>query len=145
MSALAVKLGEYLAATHGRSFDWAAANCCHFAADWVAQATGVDPMASLPATYNASAALRLLRSLGGDMVAAWSRQLGREPVPPAFAQVGDVVLVAMPADACAEPCAGVSMGICMGATAVIITAEGHHAYLPMSAATAAWRLQGAAC
>ncbi len=144
-SARAVKLGQYLASTSGRSFDWAAANCCHFAAGWVALATGRHPMAGLEPTTTAAAALRLLRRLGGDMAAAWSRQLGRQPVPPSFAQVGDVVLLPMPAEACAEPCAGAAMGICMGATAVIITAEGHHAYLPMSHATAAWRIEGAAC
>lgn len=141
---IAVLLGEYLAVAQGRRFNWADANCCHFAAAWVEVATGRNPMHGLPRTDNARQALRLVQALGGDLVAAWTHRLGWQPVAPALAQVGDLVLLPMPADMSIEPCTGTAMGICAGMCAVVATSDGCHAYLPMGSATAAWRLQGGA-
>lgn len=142
MSSTAARLGDYLAATRGAAFDWAGWNCCHFAARWVQFATGRNPMAGLPRTANGRAALRLVQQLGGSVAAAWTRQLGREAIPAAMAQVGDVVLIPAPiVPGETEVRTGEVVGICAGLSAIVCTAEGHHAHVPMSAATAAWRLQ----
>lgn len=134
-------LADYLAATRGAHFDWAGWNCCHFAARWVQFATGRNPMAGLPRTPNGRAALRLVQQLGGSVAAAWTRQLGREPIPAAMAQVGDVVLIPAPVlPGETEARTGEVVGICAGMSAIVCTAEGHHAYVPMTAAVVAWRL-----
>lgn len=121
-------------------FSWRDANCCHWAAAWVRQATGHDPMAGLAATPDARAALRLLAGLGGSLRAAWSRQLGREPVAPQLAQLGDVVLVEL-AEGLRQPGApGALMGICVGRQVAVADASGAVRMLPLAAADAAWRL-----
>ena len=137
----AAQLADYLLAARGAPFSWAAANCCHFAAGWVLFATGRSPMAGLPATPTAREALRLVQQLGGSLRAAWSRQLGAEPIPAAMAQVGDVVLIPAPiVPGETELRTGELVGICAGMSAIVATAEGHHAHVPMSMAAAAWRL-----
>jgi hypothetical protein len=127
---------EWLSHRAAAPFDWASANCCHFAAAWVAHAEQADPMAGLPATATATAAQRLVKRLGG-MMAAWTRQLGRDPIPPLMAQVGDVVLVPQEA----EQGVGAVMAVCNGAVWMAPDAHGAMIFGPMSAATAAWRVE----
>lgn len=141
---LAEQLGDFLAESLGQPFTWATSNCCHFAAQWVERATGSSPMAGLPATTSALDAMRLVRELGGTLEAAWTRQLGREPIAPAFAQLGDVVLLPLVLEEEAERPTGQAVGVCVGAQAVVMTSDGFHSYLPMSSAVAAWRLKAAA-
>ncbi|WP_349743934.1 DUF6950 family protein [Roseateles cavernae] len=134
------RLTDYLAQPPA-PFAWAAANCCHWAAAWVAQATGTDPMAGLPETATAAAARRLVKRLGGSLRAAWSKQLGREPIAPLLAQLGDIVLVQLPPEQQLEEGVGELVGICAGALIAVATAQGHVAYLPLSAGVCAWRLE----
>lgn len=129
---IAKHLGAYLAEASARPFDWGNANCCHLAAGWVAARTGVDPMAGLPDTPTERAARRLIATLGGTLADAWTRQLGREPIAPAMAQVGDVVLLELEG----RPV----VGICNGTTAVAALDAGGVAFVPMAHATHAWRL-----
>lgn len=141
---LAELLGEHLAHSQGLAFSWGQANCCHFAARWVERATGANPMQGLPATASAAAAVRLVRALGGTLQAAWTLQLRRQPVPAAMAQLGDVVLLPMPDDMRGRGpghATGQAVGVCVGSQAVVMTAEGFHAYLPMRMAVCAWPLR----
>jgi len=131
---VASRLSAYAAAHGPREFDWQAANCCHFAARWVAAETGVDPMVDLPAVASARAAQRLIRTLGGSLVAAWSRQLGREPISPLLAQTGDIVRV--PIDDNKDE----AIGICSGRTAMIVARDGGVVHVGLQFATHAWRL-----
>jgi hypothetical protein len=131
-------LTEYLVQAPA-PFSWRAANCCHFAARWVRFAAGLDPLADLPPTPTARAAKRLIAQLGGSLEAAWSHQLGRAPIAPLLAQLGDVVLVRL--EAAQSLGADALVGICAGTHIAVATAEGHVAYLPLSAGDAAWRLE----
>ena len=138
----AVLLTQFLAAHRAPAFSWATANCCHFAAAWVLHATGRDPMQGLASTPSARAALRLVRSLGGSLQAAWTRQLGRPPVPAAMAQVGDLVL--MPTHAqpwLGEVGTGALVGICVGPSVVVAGDLGGYLYAPLCGGTVAWRLR----
>lgn len=133
-------LAEYLQSRECEAFDWRHNNCCHFAAQWMALAAGVDPMAGLPETMTAADARRLVRKLGGSLGAAWTHALGRESIAPALAQIGDIVLV--PASSIAiDGGVGCAVGICAGRTLVVMDAAGalHHA--PMWEALSAWRLR----
>lgn len=132
------QLTAYLAQHQKRPFSWRAANCCHFAARWKAFATGRDPMAGLAATRSVREALRLVRALGGSMQAAWTRQLGREPIAPALAQLGDLMLLPT---AGTQPGTGCVMGICTGVDVLVLADDGVPTLVPASQAKAAWRLR----
>lgn len=124
-------LEAYLFHVGDQAFHWREWNCCSFVAGWVRQ-FGVDVMAGLPGTGTRHAAHRLIGQLGGSLQAAWTRQLGREPIESTLAQMGDVVLVEIDADQ--------AVGICCGRTAAVLTPADGVAHVPMSAATAAWRV-----
>lgn len=125
-------LDEYLIEVGGRPFDWAAWNCCHFVSEWVKLLTARDPMEGLPAMSSRLTAHRLIGQLGGNLGAAWDRQLGQPSMPATLAQVGDIVLVGHESVE--------AVGICAGRTAVVLTEQGV-AHLQMGAATAAWRVK----
>lgn len=121
-------------------FAWAGANCCHWPAGWVQAWTGLNPMAGLAPTPDARAALRLVQSLGGDLRAAWSRQLGAEPIAPLMARVGDIVLFELAEGLRAEGAPGACVGVCTGPRVAVAEASGRLIYLPLDRADAAWRL-----
>lgn len=128
-------LDAYLAAAAARPFSWSRHNCCHFAAHWVAQATGRNPMEGLPWTHSVTAARRLIVQLGGTLADAWTRRLGRHPIQPELAQVGDVVHVWLREHDCA------AVGICTGRHAALLLEDAGIVMLPMAHATHAWRLR----
>lgn len=133
---IAVELARYVAEREAAPFDWQSANCCHFAAGWVARATGADPMAGFPATPDAQAALQLIGE-HGDLRGLVSHALGRDPIPAAMAQTGDLLL--MPA----EGATGFAVGICSGIDAIVIDEAGAVTQQPAAGAMCAWRLYGA--
>jgi len=137
MTSLAIRLEAYVQQTSALgAFDWATRNCCQFAAAWVREVEGLDAMPLVP-TPDAKAAWRLIASYGG-LAEAITEQLGRAPVAPADAQVGDVVMVPLPA----EP-GRVSVGICNGRTSLLLGADGVIVPVPTVSATHAWRIDEA--
>lgn len=125
------QLAAYAASYAGTPFDWPLANCCHFAAGWVKQMAGRNPMDSLPVTRNAFGARRLILRLGGSLQSAWTRQMGSEPISPKMAHVGDIVLF--------DVDMGV-VGVCAGRTSIVALADGVIAHVPTLEAVAAWRV-----
>lgn len=139
------RLQVYLVDALARPFDWAVRNCCHLGARWVAEVEGRDPMAGLPATPDARSARVLLARLGG-LAAAWTRQLGRDPVAGSLARVGD--LVAMPMARLGGR--GDAVGICCGlsaalgeSVAVFIDEQAAAVFWPTAEATHCWPLRPA--
>ena len=111
-------------------FAWGSNDCAIFAADCVQAITGQDPApAGLRQHRTAKQACRAIARHGGlDAIATLA--LGA-PMPPALAQVGDVVLVrAAKRDA---------LAICNGATALAPSAIGLVA-VPMAEARLGWRV-----
>lgn len=137
---VAAALDRYLIESPIAAFDWASANCCHFASRWVLIVEGRDPMAamSLPATPSQFAARRLIVALGGSLEAAWTKCLGRPPIPPTLAQVGDVVLVPLPDE-------GAAVGICVGRDVLCVAPSGDRVAIGMQRALCAWRIGAASC
>jgi hypothetical protein len=91
-------LDEYLDAAMAKPFAWGRADCCTFAADWVAAATGLDPGRCVRGLYSsADEANALIAERGGltQLVAEEMDRLGfaRTRVPIS----GDVGLVIVPA------------------------------------------------
>jgi hypothetical protein len=120
-----------LRASERGPFDWAENNCCHFAMGWVAMVEGRDPMDDLEITPNKLAAWRLIHSFGG-LAETISQQMGRSPIHPAEAQLGDVVLYQLPD--------GYSVGICAGRTSMLIDETGASQHVPTLQCLHAWRV-----
>lgn len=127
-----VRLDAYAQRQRERgAFDWGTNNCCHFAAGWVRECEGLDAMPLL-LTPDRKAALRLIQSYGG-LAAAVSQQLGRAPIAPAHAAVGDVLLFKLPGGMPA-------LGLCNGRKAFLLTPEGSLGTAPTLEAARAWRI-----
>ena len=121
------RLDTYIADNMAVPFDWQTHNCTTFAAGWVREATG--RVLEVPATESAAVATRTVKQLGG-LLADACRQLG-EPLPGAYAQCGDVVLLQLP-DATA-------FGVCLGAVCAAQGPDGL-VMVPITETEAAWRV-----
>ena len=137
-------LCSYLDTTTRPPFDWQVNNCCHFAAGWWRLMTGVDALAGFAMPAGPAAARRLLHAPGASLLDLVGQRTHRAPVPPSFAQVGD--LVALPASALGggDTGTGVALGICCGRTAVLLAIDGATGHVPMTSALCAWPLRAAA-
>lgn len=135
MASLSKQLEDYASGASLRAFDWETANCCHFAAGWVSLMTGRDPMAGLRVTKTERGARRLIRELGGSLDAAWTKRLGRAPILPTLAQIGDIVLFPLGDGKYAT-------GICAGRFALCVDDAGKVVRAEMDHASHAWRLSG---
>lgn len=123
------RLNRVIEQARGRRFAWGAHDCVTFAADCVRAMTDDDPLELLRGAYEGAAgAARLLAGMGG-MQAAVGTRLG-QPVPPARARRGDVVLFESARH-------GQTLGVCVGA-ALVGPGEAGLLRLPMSQALLAW-------
>lgn len=95
-------------------FEWGANDCCTFAADCVQAMTGSDCAASLRGHSTAKQSYRALKTHGG-VIGIATAALG-QPMPAAFAQVGDVVL--------SKAGKRDMLAICNGTTALAPSASG---------------------
>lgn len=132
----AQRLAAYVSHARG-AFDWARNNCCHFAAGWVRAEEGLDAM-PLVLTPDAMATHRLIASYGG-LAEAVTEQLGRAPIAPAQALMGDLVMVPLP-----DNPARASVGICNGRTTLLLGPAGETLFVPTLQGTHAWRVEGQA-
>lgn len=140
MPSLPAALTAYLAAAALRPFCWRDHNCAHFVAGWVRQATGRDPLWGLqPAATPAGWRRQVLRA--GGLAALVTQQLRCEPVAPALAALGDVVL--LPADPALHPhdSAGGVLALCNGLYAMTLGDRGAVGFVAMDQALHAWRLR----
>jgi hypothetical protein len=94
-------------------------------------------MADLPETPTELAARRLIAELGGDLVSVWTRLLGQEPVAPALAQTGDLVVLPVPGSEGRRQ----TTGVCAGTSAWCLAEDGSLALAAASSAVAAWRIR----
>ena len=130
--ALAAYLGSGTSA-----FDWQAANCAHLCGAYIEQIEGRDPLAGFEMPASQTQARRLLaKAKLADLVSA---QLGRAPIPPAFAQIGDLMLLPL---SDSDPLA-LALGLCAGDAAAARTDErGAISFVPAASAICAWRIGG---
>jgi hypothetical protein len=128
-------MGERLAtflAQPPQAFDWAGASCAHWAAAWVAHATGVT--ATLPPFDDVRGALRAI-DIAGGIGPAIDRALGVPAQRWAMAQIGDLML--FPSEGAGV---GWALGICNGQVAAVRDDAGAVLFLPCSQAVASWSL-----
>jgi hypothetical protein len=125
------RLTEYVDAHRMTPFGWGSHDCVLFAAGWVLEATGVDPIGDIRDQWaDERSALRLIKSLGGLRFAVDER-LGN-PISTALAWRGDLILH--------EITERPGLGICLGAEFAAPTEDGGLSFVPMSAARMAWRV-----
>jgi len=140
------QLAQFLANYPVRPFAWGTHTCVHFAAAWVQACEGVNPLPALDPGMTQCQALRELLRHGPNLAAAVSARLGRQPLAPALAWVGDLVLSPAPLCGQGEAVVGVgqALGLCCGRTAVHLDEHGAAVHLPMSEALQVWRVGGMA-
>jgi|GEM_PF-234222 len=89
------KLRAFLEAQADKPFDWGTHNCSFFAADWVKECCGVDPLGRFRAECtDKKSALKILARKGG-VGGLWARLCNKYQWPQVhryFAQRGDLVL-----------------------------------------------------
>jgi hypothetical protein len=125
------RLAAYLAASVGRPFEWGRHDCALFAADCIEAMTGEDPAAAFRGRYRSfNGGLKVLRKAGhADHVALATALL--DEVAPAFAQAGDLAMIATPE--------GAAMGIVQGHRVYVLRPEGL-ATVDLLQAARAWRV-----
>jgi hypothetical protein len=125
------RLTAYLAASAGWPFEWGRHDCALFAADCIQAMTGDDPAADFRGRYRSfKGGLKVLRKAGhADHVALATALL--DEVAPAFAQAGDLAMIATPD--------GAAMGIVQGHRVYVLRPEGL-ATVDLLQAARAWRV-----
>ena len=121
------RLFEYMDARRGLPFAWGDNDCASFACGAVYAMTG--ERLEIPAADSAEAYARLLRDQG-PLQAMVEALLG-DPIAPAYAQRGDVVLLTLEGRE--------TLGVCVGMDIAGPGADGL-ALVPMACAVAAWRV-----
>ena len=128
-----LRLDAAVEAARSRPFAWRVHDCCAFASAVVEAMTGRDVMAELRDEFGDYAselgAAKAIARAGG-LRAAWTHALG-EPIAPAFAQRGDVVLILNEG----RELIGVNLG-----TAVCAVSEAGLGFVSGKEVVCAWRV-----
>lgn len=129
-------LHDYIEAAMKKQFAYGAYDCALFCADWVKIATGVDHAADLRGYDSMLAAYKIIERYG-SMEAMVTQLLGADPIHPAWAQRGDVVMLKGHAALDGQP---EGLGICLGRTSAFARELGL-LMIPTLDAAAAWKIR----
>lgn len=122
-------LAEFIEVRRDRAFAWGSHDCVLMAADWIEQATGVDPIADLRGRWtDALQAARTIAEVGG-LNAAVTARLGRAHDCVLMARRGDVALIVH---------AGRQTLAVVTDAGLACPGEAEMAVVPLSAAEVAW-------
>lgn len=121
------RLADYVELRRDVPFSWGGNDCSTFAAGAVEAMTGAAP--SVPTAESAQQYAQLLQA-SGSLLALTTETLG-EPIHPAYAQRGDVMLIVIDERE--------TLGVCLGASIAAPGAAGLMT-VPIDTATAAWRV-----
>jgi len=129
-------LADAIETAQKKAFSYGNFDCCLFAADVVLAITGHDYAAELRSYQSKQSAYRIVARYG-SLEAMISALLGKDPVHPAFAHRGDVVVGSVPV---ADGEAGESVGICCGVDCAFPASAGL-AFYPRTTVRLAWRIE----
>jgi hypothetical protein len=130
-------LADYLEEMREREFAFGTFDCALFAADWVKRCTGVDYAEQLRGYSSPLEAYRIVSSFG-SLEAMVSKLLEREPIAPAFAMRGDIVIASLDTD---EGESRDAIGICEAAKCFFPRHPRGLVALPRSVARLAWSIE----
>lgn len=128
-----VKLFEYIESARDKKFEYGIHDCALFAADWVAECTGVDLAEDLRGYAGKEAADEIISGYG-SLEALITDRLG-DPIPIARASRGDIVMATLATPEGEADC----IGICAGASSAFTSPVGVR-MIPTSRARLAWRV-----
>jgi hypothetical protein len=134
LPAWAEALDTFLTDMRHRRFAWCTNDCCTFAANAVLAMTGADPMSTLRTRYATQQGAARLVARAGGLHPLVCQYLGAPMQHTLTARRGDVVQIAL--DDADGPAA---LGICTG-THIAAPGPAGMVWLPITAATAAWRV-----
>lgn len=125
------RLAEFVEQRRNNGFAWGEQDCFTLAADAVVALTGDDPAKAVRNAYATEEQAEAIIGAGGleAWVAATMAAFGAPECPPAFAQRGDMVFVAVGNQ---RMC-----GVCLGET-VAVPGVDRLQFLPVSRALRAW-------
>jgi hypothetical protein len=125
------RLAEFVEQRRNNGFAWGAQDCFTLAADAVVALTGDDPAKAVRGAYATEEQAEAIIGTNGleAWVAATMATFGAPECPPAFAQRGDMVFVAVGNQ---RMC-----GVCLGDTVAVPGVDRLH-FLPASRALRAW-------
>lgn len=126
------RLAEAVTAANEKTFGYGLHDCCLFTADVVQAITGVDYAESLRGYTSEQEAYEIVEHYG-SITAMVSALLGAEPIHPAHAMRGDVVL--------AEYGGRETLGICLGAHCAFAQVGVGLRMLPRASASRAWSVR----
>jgi hypothetical protein len=112
-------LAGFIEARRSRPFEWGVNDCCLFAADWVALATGKDPAAELRGTYSTALSAQRIVADAGSLAQLVEEALVRDgftPVVATLAMRGDLIV--------RDSGQGDCVGVVLGAQSAFVAAEG---------------------
>lgn len=130
------RLDAVISAARNLTFSYGQFDCALFAADCAHAVTGIDYAAGLRGYDSKISAYRII-SKYGSLEAMVTAQVGREPVHPANAHRGDMVLASVEL---APGESGEAIGVCDGVRCWFPKDVGLRAF-PRSAARLAWRIE----
>lgn len=142
-TAVALLLEAFLEAERARlrPMDWPQNNCCHYADRWLHLLVGREVIGALASVTGPRQARR--RAPAG-LGARFAGLVGDAGLPGALAQLGDVVLVPVPAST-ARPTRGMglgeALGVCGGRVVWLLGVDGQPSFLPLSHALRCWPLR----
>lgn len=125
---------DFIEGRRERPFSWGENDCATFAADWIRQQTGIDPVAQYRGKYKTAAgAARAMKRYGtGELVSTWIGLVG-EPLPSVrLAMRGDVVAKDMGET-------GDAIGIVIDHRAAFVAPDGLR-FEPVESCRLAWRV-----
>lgn len=130
------RLATEIKAARKKSFAYGTFDCCLFAADCAKAITGIDYASELRGYETKEEAYEIVARYG-SLEAMITALLGRDPIHPAMATVGDVVIAKV---MLADGEDGEAIGVCTGVNFRAPAARGLASF-PMSAARLAWRVE----
>jgi hypothetical protein len=129
-------LAEYLEAQRDREFAFGSFDCALFGADWVKRCTGTDYAEQLRGYSSPLEAYRIVSSYG-SLEAMVTALLGREPIAPASAMRGDIVLASLDTDGESRD----TIGICEAVNCFFPRHPRGLIALPRSVVRLAWSIE----
>jgi hypothetical protein len=123
------RLESYLDDWRNVNVNYRQHDCIRFAAGWVKEVTGKDPLASIPPWQSKASGLRIILSRH-DRLADWATDILGAPVSPLKAGWGDIAAVSEPPFDC--------FGIIDGRMGIFLSPHGGLKHVPLARCQFAW-------
>ena len=129
------RLSVYLRECQKKTFKWGAFDCATFSLGAIKAMTGLEVVGKDMTWTSAAEAGRIMKGDLQETARRIAKEVGFSSVAVLKAQRGDAVLVQFPQDAL------LALGICVGKTVAVVSAEKGLTFYPMEYAKEAWSIK----